>query len=89
MTEDKDIRIIALKCPNCGGALRVSPGTDKAQCEHCKSTVLIVDAKGGEPRTDVSEVVTEEAAEAGRRALKVILWSVLISVAAPISQRQS
>ncbi len=84
MTEDKDIRIVALKCPNCGGALRVSGGSDRTQCEHCGSTVLIVNARSGETRIDTSEPETPEAAAARRRVVKIALWGTAISVALPI-----
>ena len=82
--ESRDIRIVALKCPNCGGALQVSPGSDHTQCEHCGSTVLIVDARTGETRIDTIEPETPEAAAARRRVIKIVLWGTAISFGLPI-----
>jgi hypothetical protein len=84
MTKAKDIRIVALKCPNCGGLLRASPGSDHTQCEHCGGTVLIVDAGTEETRVDITHPDTPEAAAARRRVVKIALWGTAISVALPI-----
>jgi len=84
MTEEKDIRILALKCPSCGGALKVLPGADRAQCEHCGSTVLIVNARTGETRIDSIAPDTPEAAAARKRVIKIALWGTAITIALPI-----
>jgi DNA-directed RNA polymerase subunit RPC12/RpoP len=84
MTEDKDVRIIALKCPNCGGELRVPEGTDKALCEHCRSTVLVLNAQpdGALAGTGTTGVPLSEAAK--KRVLKIVLWTTAITAGLPI-----
>jgi DNA-directed RNA polymerase subunit RPC12/RpoP len=84
MTKAEDIRIVALKCPNCGGLLRASPGSDHTQCEHCGGTVLIVDTGTEGTRVDATHPDTPEAAAARRRVVKIVLWGTMISVAIPI-----
>jgi LSD1 subclass zinc finger protein len=78
------IRVVALKCPNCGGALQVPRGADRTQCDHCGSTVLIVDPQTGETRVDVSVPQTPEEAAASRRMIRIILWIIAIAVVLPI-----
>jgi len=79
----EDIRVVALKCPNCGGALEVPPGTDRTRCEHCGSTVLIVDPRSGETRLEQALVETPEEAAAKKRMIKIILWVVVLAVVVP------
>jgi hypothetical protein len=83
MTEEKDIKILALTCPSCGGALRVPDGADRAVCEHCKSTVLIVDAAAGKTRVEAAESESPEAAAEVRRMVKAILWIAGIAIIVP------
>ncbi len=82
--ENRDIHVVALKCPNCGGSLQVPQGTDRTQCDHCGSTVLIVDARTGETRIDTSVPQTPEEAAANRRMIKIVLWVIAIAVVLPI-----
>ena len=84
MTEDKDVRIIALKCPNCGGALRVPEGADKALCEHCRSTVLVVDARAGGASPGTSTRTVQFTEEGKKRLLKIVLWGTAITAGLPI-----
>jgi LSD1 subclass zinc finger protein len=84
MTDDKDIRIVALKCPSCGGALRVPPGSDHVQCEHCGGTVMIVGGLEKEARMDTAAPDSPEAEAAKRRIIKVALGGMAISFALPI-----
>jgi LSD1 subclass zinc finger protein len=84
MTETNDVRIIALKCPSCGGALKVSPGSDHVQCEHCGGMVMIVGGREKEARIETTAPDTPEAAAAKRRVIKVALWGTAISFALPI-----
>ncbi len=83
MADSHDMRVIALKCPNCGGALKVPPGIDRTPCEHCGSTVLVVGARTGDDRSDATRPDTQEAA-AGLRVVKIALWGTAISFALPI-----
>jgi hypothetical protein len=85
MTGESDVRIIALKCPNCGGALRVPEGADRALCEHCKSTVMVLDGRTtgrNAPGAAVGNVPVSEAAK--KRVIKIALWGTAVSVALPI-----
>jgi hypothetical protein len=84
MAEDKDIRIIALKCPNCGGALRVPEGADKALCEHCRSTVLVLDARAGGTSPGTSTRAVQLTEEGKKRLLKIVLWGTAITAGLPV-----
>jgi hypothetical protein len=84
MAEKRDVQIIALKCPNCGGALRVPEGTDKALCEHCKSTVLVLNAQAGGTSAGASTAKVPLSEEATKRVLKIVLWGTAITAGLPI-----
>ncbi|MBN2224688.1 MAG: hypothetical protein JW765_08465 [Deltaproteobacteria bacterium] len=84
MTDDKDIRIIALKCPNCGGVLDVSPESDRATCGHCGGEMLLVherDDRTGEEAVRPEATMSDSDAQ---RVVKVVLWGTVISAALPI-----
>lgn len=83
MAENKDVRIVALKCPNCGGALRVPEGADKAFCEHCKSDVLIVNGGAGRAGIAAEPPTSPEETAATRRMVKLILWVIGIGIVLP------
>ncbi len=84
MADEQDIHVVALKCPNCGGALKVAQGSDRTLCEHCGSTVLIVDARTGETRIDSTEPETPEAAAARKRTIKILIWVIVLATVVPI-----
>jgi len=84
MTEEKDIQIIALKCPNCGGALRVPEGTNTTYCEHCRSSVLVVDGAAGRTPTGTPAAAAPLSEAAKKRVLKIVLWGTAISFGLPI-----
>ena len=84
MAEDKDVRVIALKCPNCGGALRVPEGADRAVCDHCKSTVLVLDGVAGPASPHTSRSTVQLTEEGKKRLLKIVLWGTAISVGLPV-----
>jgi hypothetical protein len=84
MTEDRDVRIIALRCPSCGGALDIPPDSDRTTCRHCGGGVLLV--RGRDERTG-EEAVRPEAAMSdadAKRVVKFVLWGTAISAALPI-----
>ena len=35
------MRLIEIKCPNCGGDLKVNPGKDKLVCGYCHTEFLV------------------------------------------------
>ncbi len=84
MAEDKDVRIIALKCPNCGGALRVPEGADKAFCEHCRSTVLVLNTQPGGALVEAGTTKVPLSEAATKRVLKIVLWTTAITAGLPI-----
>jgi DNA-directed RNA polymerase subunit RPC12/RpoP len=85
MSNEGEIQVLALRCPSCGGALRVSAGDDHTQCEHCGSTVLIVNRETGETRIEETQPISPEDAAAARRVVKIVLWGTAISFALPIA----
>jgi DNA-directed RNA polymerase subunit RPC12/RpoP len=85
MTDDgNDVRMVALKCPNCGATLQVSPDKERAQCDHCGSSVLIVDAqkKSKGVETPAEPPVIDEKTE--KRAVKIVLFGVAATVMLPV-----
>jgi DNA-directed RNA polymerase subunit RPC12/RpoP len=78
------VKMVVLRCPNCGGELRVEPGTTRARCEHCKTSVLIIDQTKGTANVDRRDVITPEQEEAARRIIKFTLFGTAISVMLPI-----
>jgi ribosomal protein S27AE len=79
----QDVKMIALTCPNCGAGLAVSADEERAQCDHCGSTVLIVDAGKKEARVEESEPMSPEDAAATKRMVKIILWVIGIAIVLP------
>jgi DNA-directed RNA polymerase subunit RPC12/RpoP len=84
MADENDVRIVALKCPSCGGALRVQAGEDRTRCDHCGSTVLVVDARTGETRVETAEPESPEEAAATKRLTKIVLWIIVLAFALPM-----
>ncbi len=85
MVDDgNDVRMIVLKCPNCGATLQVSPHMERAQCDHCGSSVLIVDAKreSKEVETPPESGVVDEETE--KRVVKIALLGFAATFVAPI-----
>jgi len=82
---EQDVKMIVLTCPNCGADLQVSADEQRAHCDHCKSTVLIVDARKEEARIVKAKSMSPEEAAAARRMVKIILWVVGIAVVLPIA----
>ncbi len=76
--------MIALTCPNCGADLQVSADEDRAQCEHCGGSVLIVDAGKNETRVEETKPMSPEEAAAAKRMVKILLWIIGIAVVLPI-----
>lgn len=62
----------------------MAEGTDKAQCDHCGSTVLVVDTHTGGtlPGASTRTVVLTEKGK--KRLLKIVLWGTAISVGIPL-----
>jgi DNA-directed RNA polymerase subunit RPC12/RpoP len=77
--------MIVLKCPNCGAALRVSPDKDRARCDHCGSSVLILDAQKGIARLDASSDAAIDEMTKTRVARFVILGIVVVFILAMLS----
>jgi ribosomal protein S27AE len=83
MGDENDVRIIALKCPSCGGALQARVGEDRVTCDHCGSTVLVVNAGTGETRVERAEPESPEEAAAKKRMIKIVLWVVVLAFVVP------
>lgn len=76
--------MVVLKCPSCGGELRVTPGTDRIRCEHCKTTVLILDPTKGTARVDPEGANTPQQEAAAMRIVKFTLFGTAITVMLPV-----
>ncbi len=84
MAEETNVRIVALKCPNCGGALNIPPDTDRSTCGHCGGGVLLVrerDERTGEEAVHPEAMMSDADA---KRVVKFVLWGTVISAALPI-----
>jgi ribosomal protein S27AE len=85
VTDDRqDVKMIVLTCPNCGADLQVSADEDRAQCDHCGGSVLIVNARRKEARVDETKPMSPEDAAAAKRMVKIFLWIIGIAVVLPI-----
>jgi uncharacterized protein (DUF983 family) len=83
-TYNEGVRMVVLRCPSCGGELQARVGQDRVTCDHCGSTVLIVDAGAGKTRIITPVPISPEVAETMRRTTKMVLWIVILAFLLPI-----
>ena len=71
--------VTALECPGCGAKLSASAGQQTITCEYCSTTCQVQQphAGGASPWGQHHHAQAAQAAEMGRRAQKIVLWSTL------------
>jgi ribosomal protein S27AE len=82
--DEKDVRIIALTCPNCGATLQVSPDKDRAKCDHCGSSVLILDAKKGTTKLDTSGSERPIDEKTKKRLFWIVIIVIVVAFVIPL-----
>ncbi len=81
----QDVRMIELKCPSCGATLQVSPDKEKAQCDHCGGSVLILDARKGTTRLDTAGSDAPVDEQTSARAVKFLIIGVAFVIILSVS----